>query len=301
MGVAYFRDGKSDRREGSRGQLAETRMSDRVLKRFFNAEVLGLLLVLFALQVLLYGLEAFLRGAEIRNLFWICLAAASIGLWAGKNRSNGAQASAGMVLLGAVMVWTLGAKIASPLFELIRGFMGIGPQLFPLIQYRFDVDASSMPNALHVIAISSAALLERWQTWLMSATDNIRVNDTLIRNMIWTFALWLLSAWIGWFAAKRNAIASLLPGAALLTVMMSSSERRVESLWAFIVIMLLLMGIWNYKNHMALWETRRVDYSDSIRYDMGQSVLIIVVIVGLIAFITPSISWRDVRDYLREL
>lgn len=276
-------------------------MSERVMKRALNAETIGLVLVFFAIQVLLYGMEAFLRGTQIRSLFWVCLAAALIGLWAGKSRASGLQTSVAMVVLGAVIVWILGAKIAEPMFTLAREFIEAGPQLFPEIQYRVNVDARELMAAWDVIANSSGALMDRWQTWSMSITENIRVNDALIRNMIWTFALWLLSAWIGWFAAKRNAMASLLPGAALLTVMMWSSERRVESLWAFVVIMLLLMGIWNYKSHASMWETRRVDYSDSIRYDMGQSILIVVVVVGLLAFITPSVSWRDVRDYLREL
>lgn len=276
-------------------------MSERLLKRILNAEAMGLILIFFAIQVLLYGMEAFLRGTQIRSLFWICLASALLGLWAGRGRLSGIQASAVLGAFGAVLVWILGAKLAVPLFELVQGFLKAGPQIFPSIQYHFDIDASGIAAAWNTIRVSSIALGERWQTWVLSAAENIRVNDALLRNMLWTFALWLLSAWIGWFAAKRNAVASLLPGAALLTLMMSSSERRVESLWAFIVIMLLLMGIWNYKNHAAAWEHQRVDYSDSIRFDMGQSVLVVVIIVGLIAFVTPSVSWRDVRDYLREL
>jgi len=43
-----------------------------------------------------------------------------------------------------------------------------------------------------------------------------------------------------------------------------------------------------------------MDYSDSIRYDSGQAVFFFTILIGLVAFITPSISWREIRDFLRE-
>src|SRR5678815_2273811 len=66
-------------------------------------------------------------------------------------------------------------------------------------------------------------------------------------------------------------------------------------------VLLLLMGLWNYKNHTTKWEKKKVDYSDSIRYDLSQSVVLLTLTIGAIAFFTPSVSWRDVRDFWREL
>jgi transglutaminase-like putative cysteine protease len=60
------------------------------------------------------------------------------------------------------------------------------------------------------------------------------------------------------------------------------------------------MVIWNYKNHTHQWEKQKVDYSESIRYDSGQAVFFFTLAIGLFAFITPSISWREIRDFLRE-
>ncbi len=59
------------------------------------------------------------------------------------------------------------------------------------------------------------------------------------------------------------------------------------------------MGIWNYKNHTMQWERRKVDYSDSILYDVSQAVVLLSLAIGVVAFITPSISWREIRDFLR--
>ena len=276
-------------------------MNERAWKRIFSADVMGLFLIYMALQVLLYGVEAFLRGVQADNLFWICLIAALLALWLGKSKWNGILASALMAALGIAGIWILSARLGSPLLELLRSIAAIRPQFFPEFMYRFDVDGSGIASSWNAIGLASSVLLERWQTWFMGIGRNVNVNDALISNMLWTFALWLLSAWIGWFAARRNAVASLLPGAGLLTLLMYNNERRAEMLWALVVIMLLLMGIWHYKKLTAQWTSLGIDYSDSVRYDNGQAVLMVVLVVGTLAFLTPSISWQDIRDAWREI
>jgi hypothetical protein len=157
-----------------------------------------------------------------------------------------------------------------------------------------------MAGAWLVIMQASSALGVRVQTWLISLDKNMTVSDALVRNMAWILIMWLISAWMGWYAGRRNAIASLLPSIILLAAITSYSEYKVETLWLMVFILLLLMGIWNYRNHTKQWESRKVDYSESIRYDSMQAVLFLAITLGAFAFLTPSISWRELRDYLRQ-
>jgi transglutaminase-like putative cysteine protease len=92
----------------------------------------------------------------------------------------------------------------------------------------------------------------------------------------------------------------MLPSIVLLAVITSYSEYRIYTLWLMVSAFLLLMGVWNYKEHTKQWESRKVDYSDSIRYDVGQAVVFLTIVIGAVTFVTPSISWREIRDYLRE-
>jgi len=69
------------------------------------------------------------------------------------------------------------------------------------------------------------------------------VNDALIRNLIWILLHWLVSAWMGWHAERRNAILAFLPAVILLAGVTAYSEKQVEYLLALLVILLLLMGI----------------------------------------------------------
>ena len=39
-------------------------------------------------------------------------------------------------------------------------------------------------------------MLERTQTWLLSLSENVTVNDALVRNMAWMLIVWLIAAWM---------------------------------------------------------------------------------------------------------
>jgi len=205
-----------------------------------------------------------------------------------------------MVALGALGDWILGANLGFPLINLLRSIFSVLPQVVPAVRSQTVIDPRPILDAWDLILQASAALALRWQIWIVGLYIDVRVNDSLIRNMIWLLILWLIAAWMGWYTGRRNAIAALMPSILLLAFITSYSERKVEMLWGLAFIMLLLMGVWNYKNHMHQWETRKVDYSDSIRYDNTQAVLLLAGFVGIVAFITPSISWRAIRDYFPE-
>jgi transglutaminase-like putative cysteine protease len=86
----------------------------------------------------------------------------------------------------------------------------------------------------------------------------------------------------------------------LLAAVTSYSEFRTYTLWLMVSVLLLLMGLWNYKEHTTQWRIKQVDYSDSIRYDVGQAVIFLTIVIGAATFVTPSVSWREIRDFLRE-
>lgn len=277
-----------------------TELIIRLLRKLFTADVMGLILVLLALQIFTRGIAASLPHTDTNYFFVACLIAVLLSLGLAKRNSKPYPASAGVAAMGAVGVWIIGARLTFPLIIFLKSVGSILPQIIPAIQSKSAIDTSPITEAWSVIAQASIALALRFQTWFIGLDKNVRVNDGLIRNMIWLFMLWLIAAWMGWFTARRNATLALIPSVLLLAFVTSYSELKVESLWALVFVMLLLMGIWNYKNHTHQWESHKVDYSDSIRYDNTQAVLLLAALVGIVAFITPSISWKAIRDYLRE-
>ena len=272
----------------------------RLLRKLFSADALGLLLVLMALQIFTYGISSSLRGTDTNDLFWVCLLAAGIGYGLSRRKWNGLLSALVIAAIGLSGVWILGARLALPLLDLLDTIAGLAPRVISALRERTPLETESVRDAWTMVAQASSALAMRWQTWLMGIDRSVTVNDPLVRNMIWTLTMWSLSAWTGWFTARRSALHALLPNIIVLALVLSYSEYRIETLWLLVFFMLLLMGIWNYKNHTYLWQRRKVDYSDSILYDNTQAVLLLAFMIGTIAFATPSISWRDIRDFFRE-
>ncbi|HJS17171.1 MAG TPA: transglutaminase-like domain-containing protein, partial [Anaerolineales bacterium] len=275
-------------------------MIARLLRKLLSAEVLGVILVILSLQMLAYGISSSLRGTDTIYSFEICLIAAGLGWILSRSKLGVFYSAVIIAALGLAGIWIVSARLSLPLIDLIASITGLLPQIVPAIQEKIPLDTSVVLDAWTVVAQASKALVARWQTWLLGIDKNVTVNDALIRHMIWSLLIWLLAAWTGWFAARRKAIHALMPSAILLAVVLSYSEFRIYSLWVLVIIMLLLMGLWNYKDHTAQWQRRRVDYSDSILYDNTQAVVFLAILVGSAAFSIPSFSWRDVRDFLRE-
>lgn len=277
-----------------------TRLGPRLIRNLFSADAVGLLLVLTALQLFITGLAASLRNINANYFVPISLAALLMGSGLAKRNWKPYQAAAGIAAAGLVGVWVIGARLAVPLIQLIRAAASTLLLGVPAIRTRSAFDAVPLMEAWSAIVRASAALVSRFQTWFMGRLgEDARVNDPLIRYVIWLWGLWLLAAWMGWFTAQRKAILALLPSSLLLAFVISYSERRVELMWGLVLVMLLLMGVWNYRGHVHQWQSRRIDYADSIRFDSTQAVLLLAVLIGAAAFFAPSISWRTLREYWR--
>ena len=272
----------------------------RLLRRFASADALGLILILTAIQAFTYGISSSLRNTDTRYFFWVCLVAVLIALGLNRLKLNGIYASILMIVVGCVGIWLVAARMIGPLLELAKTFLDLAPQILPALRSHIPIDTTPLEEPWRIVRLVSYALSLRVRTWFLSLNTESVVNDGLVRSMIWTLIIWLVAAWMGWFTGRRNALAAMLPSIALMAAVLSYSEHRVYTLWLMVSVLLLLMGIWNYKNHTTQWDSKRVDYSDSIRYDVSQSVIFLTLTIGVVAFITPSVSWRDIRDFLRE-
>ena len=274
----------------------------RIARTLLSAEIMGLMLVALALQILAYGIGSSLPNTDTTYFFTVCLIAAVIGLGLVKIKSKPIQASAWIVALGIAGIWFLGAHLAEPLRNLFQAFSPIFPKIIPALKTKTlnELDMTAVIAAWKVIADASAILNSRLLAWMIGVTQRSSVNDALIRDLVWLFMLWLVSAWIGWQTARRQAVTALIPAVLLLAFVLSYSEYKVETVWGLVVVMLLLMGVWNYKNHTHQWETHKIDYSDSIRYDNVQAVLLLALAVGVIAYITPSVTWKQIHDYFNK-
>ena len=275
-------------------------MMQRLTRQLFIADVLACVIVITALKIILTGISASVPNTVNNQYFFVIgLVATSIGFSLSKAQRNGIQASAGIAALGILLVWIIGARLPQPLFDLVSAIFNTLKQVIPAIQHDTAVETTAIQSAWAVIASASVTLWSRLQTWLAGFTSKT-VNDALMRSLAWVLLYWVISAWLGWYTNKRNAVIAFLPALFLLTALTAYSEKKVDSLLALLASLLLLMGIWHYKSHMALWMKRRLDFSESLPLDVGQAIIAITVAVVLLAALTPSLSWDDLVNLIRR-
>jgi len=68
----------------------------------------------------------------------------------------------------------------------------------------------------------------------------------------------------------------------------------------FLIVLLVLSGLAHYKGLLADWLKRGIDYSESIAMDSVMLAAPVIVLIVGSAMLTPSLSWRDILDKLRE-
>lgn len=272
----------------------------RFARQLFNADMLGGIIVIAALQIIPRGIAASVPNTvNTQYFFLIGLIAAGIGFSLSATRRNGIQASAGIAALGILLVWITGARLTQPLFDLASAAFTTLKQIIPAIQTNTSLDTTSIQSAWAVISSASAALWLRLQTWLASF-NSAPAKDSLIRSLAWILVYWFISAWLGWYAQKRMALVALLPALILIATITAYSEKSVAYLLALLVFLILLMSIWHYKSHMSAWVKKRFDFSESIPVDIGQAVIAITFAFVLMAAVTPSLSWDDLVEFMRR-
>src|ERR1041384_7273016 len=168
MGMARFGHGESSRGPRRARRVARAAMMERLLNKLLSADVIGLALLLTALQTLTYGIASSLRNTDTKYFFWVCCVAALIAMGLGKLKLNGIQALVGMIGVGILGVWILGARLVLPLLDLGNAAFAVLPQIVPAIHFRLPIDTTAIANAWLVVAEASNALGMRVETWLFS-------------------------------------------------------------------------------------------------------------------------------------
>src|ERR1041384_7798514 len=102
MGMAHLRHRESRRGPRRARRVARAAMIERLLNKLLSADVIGLALLLTALQTLTYGIASSLRNTDTKYFFWVCCVAALIAIGLGKLKWSGIQTSILMIGVGQI-------------------------------------------------------------------------------------------------------------------------------------------------------------------------------------------------------
>lgn len=261
--------------------------------------ILVMLLGASACSVLAIG--EVLRGATWFLLMPVSLSAVLCGWVLSASRLTSKQAWAGLIVFGVIGIGIFVGGLIRPLGRLIISIASLIPQF---VLHLFDwalINFKPLLVAWTDLINQVAGIFSRLWDWLVALFTGRSLIDPLAAGIVWNLILWFVSAWAAWNLRRNHqALRALAPGGIVMAIVLDYTRGEVGLLIVYLACLLALMGVvGNEWRHMG-WKLRKVDFSESIRLDTLAIVGMITIALVLSAAGTPSLSWRELVEKLRE-
>ncbi|HVN14651.1 MAG TPA: transglutaminase-like domain-containing protein [Anaerolineales bacterium] len=262
----------------------------------------GLTLLLMATTCLAVALGEIARGATWSLFIPVTLAATLYSWWIGKSHLNGKQVFGSLIGLGIPGTFMYVAGLLVPFGNLILAAASCLPFMLLWLHDRSEkVDFTSLIITwIDLINRATAALARTWE-WSIALATGKTVIDPLASGVAWSVLLWLVSVWAGWrLRQNHRALPALAPGGILLALVLDYTQKRLDLVVLYLAFALALIGLERYEEMNQQWARRHIDYSESITFDTFAAIAMVTVFLVLAAAGTPSLSWQDLVDKLRQ-
>ena len=261
----------------------------------------SLVLHLMAVICLALALGRLVRGTTWSLFMPVALAAALGGWWAGKSRLTGRQAGGWLLGLGIPGLFLSVTGLVVTLGNLLYSIIITISQIVLRVYDNAPVDLAPLETAWSASSGQFLAVLSRLGAWVGVLAAGQTTTDPLATGLVWSILLWLAGIWSGWHVRRhQQALRALAPGGLVLALVRDYTGKEISLSILYLGIMLVLIGLTWYGKSRASWERRGVDYSESIAIDSAVAILSITVVLTGLAAVTPSLSWQELVDNLRE-
>jgi transglutaminase-like putative cysteine protease len=264
-------------------------------------ENIRLFLLLLAMGCLVLALGQVVEGVTLTLLMPVAGAAALCGWLIGVRRAKGSRAIGWLVGfgLGGIFLYITGLGI--PLGNLALSVFLLVPSIILHLLERTPVDFMPLIASWSGLVHYSAGSLSRLSTWGGALAAGKATTDPFVTELAWSILLLLMGFWSGWFLYRyRHALGALAPGGLALALVMDYTGSQVGLLVFYLAIMLILTGVSSNDGLHAGWQCRGVDFSNSIAMDSMFSIILLTVLLAGAAAVTPSFSWQDLVERVRE-
>ena len=258
------------------------------------------ILLLTALSSFVAGLGTIVRGAETSAFLPVAILAVLLGWGLSPNRFKGWRVFASLGLLGGILLWGRTAQFGGPLLV-----MTISMPVYLLQAYFYSrggpaPDSTAMRAAVEAMAIQSAAVGVRVQTWLADLGTGTNLNDPVVRILFWSLLLWALAAWAGWASGRNKVLAGLVPALGILAAITNYSGASVTSLWLMTGSTLALLSITHFDAILRRWGATRLDYAEIIVPNTIMALVLLTLGLAALGWTLPQISVKDILESLRR-
>lgn len=280
------------------------RMIQWGINKIGKETLLTLLLLLGVCASLVYGLSNIVRQLD-SNLLW---ASSFLGLLIGwyfaRSRLSGLLAGFLILLVGLLAIMMSIANFGSQMLMLLQALNQFANQI---IHWRPDFplpDVTLLTIIFTKLAMGAGTLLFRNFNWLIGLARGQASFDPVATTMVWSISVWLAMGFAGWMIRRHDQpLLGLLPASALLVSSLSFVRGSASLTLPLLLAVLFLIAKVDYTTREHGWQTKGIDYSEDIRFDLALAVFPVVIGLTLLAALAPTISvhrFIDIVNRIRE-
>ncbi len=206
-----------------------------------------------------------------------------------------------VVLAGLVFsLWSAGGmngKISAILYELGR----LINQIFTALSIK-EANPAPVGDAVQQLFTSQGVVLSRAATWLSDLITGQATYDPVAAAIVWSNAVWLVSAWAGWIlGAGKNALLAVLPAVLLYLTTLSYGRYNSTAIYLIMGVTLLLIAVVQFSQSEQGWVAKKIGYPQRKSRQVSQVSLLITILLVILAAFISSLSIQRITQWTSRL
>jgi transglutaminase-like putative cysteine protease len=246
-----------------------------------NLGRIWLVLLLACIQISLLAIAIAEAGWAPKGAWvtWSMLMAVLLGTLLAISRFSGFVAMVYLLLISLAGA----SAVTTPLVPAFRLIPTLGfARYVELLNWRVLAFVTQVPGWFHTFLAPSSTLPLKAGQFLLA------------------FAIWVMVAWLLWWALRRRrALIGLLPAGLLTALAIYRQSGKLDLLVAFFFCGLLLIAASAHRRRLVEWDQRHISYPYA-SIELPLSVLLIAAVVALAARIIPIVATPQGRQSLVE-
>lgn len=263
--------------------------------------VISLVLLLWSLGSLVFGLSDTNPGLQSTPLLVSAMAAACLGWLLARSPLPGWLAASLVALLGLestlIRVGRLGDELGAAFGSVIR----LGGEIWrwPLGE---PINWGGVPPRWSELGAGAARLLGQVGRWALALGRGEPVYDPQASTIFWHLLLWALAFWAAWALFRSfQPLAGLAPAGVVLGATLSYNRAHPGALYMLMLSALPLLALVNHNGRLKNWTRSRIGIPEDIHLDISVAIVGITIALMSISLLAPSFSIHQVVSYARQL
>jgi transglutaminase-like putative cysteine protease len=268
----------------------------KVIQSTWRAEKIITLLVLFILlTAAASGVTTVLTGPDWALLWQSLLFGLLIGWGLAVLRWPAWRSALLLIGLGILFSLFFAGGLGPKVLAILAGFFRLIGSV-PSWLRTGNIDLGVFTGPAQQLFTSLSVVASRVFAWVSDLTSGQAIFDPVAAGIVWSLAVWLVSAWAGWVVeALQGALIAVLPALSLNLITLSYGRSSSISIYLMLGLTLVLIAVVQYSRHRQEWDETRVAYPEH----KGRQVSIVSIgmafVLVVLAALLSSISLKEIE------